>query len=159
MLTPTVVQDERLWEEGRDSLEILDSVRVGTRSGLLPFSRDRMTSNYNRDSLEAYRNGELDLALFYANNSLRLDSMQPEMRRLRSSFSSEMSDEFREKMLHEKILEREMEYMPPDTCLIQQQLPISNPAMLTRRCFRSIRLPLRKHRPLVRHRTSRSPNR
>ena len=115
MLTPTVVQDERLWEEGRDSLEILDSVRVGTRSGLLPFSRDRMTSNYNRDSLEAYRNGELDLALFYANNSLRLDSMQPEMRRLRSSFSSEMSDESWEKTLHEKILEREMEYMPPDT--------------------------------------------
>ena len=58
---------------------------------------------------------ELDLALFYANNSLRLDSMQPEMRRLRSSFSSEMSDESWEKTLHEKILEREMEYMPPDT--------------------------------------------
>ena len=126
MLTPTVVQDERLWEEGRDSLEILDSVRVGTRSGLLPFSRNRMTSNYNRDSLEAYRNGELDLALFYANNSLRLDSRQPEMRRLRSSFSSEMSDEAWERSLHQRILEREMEFMPSNT-LVPEPTPDFDP--------------------------------
>ncbi|MCH2132435.1 MAG: hypothetical protein MK116_01670 [Phycisphaerales bacterium] len=114
MLTPSVVRDETLWEAGRDSLEILDAVRVGARSGLLPFSQTRMTSNYNRDALEAYRNGELDLALFYANNSLRLDSMQPEMHRLRSTFASESTDEAWERGLHQRILDREMEFVPAD---------------------------------------------
>jgi type IV pilus assembly protein PilQ len=115
MLTPTVVRDERLWEAGKDGLEILDSIRVGTRSGLLPFSKTRMTSNYNRDALEAYRNGELDLALFYANSSLRLDSTQPEMHRLRSTFASEATGEAWERSLHERILQREMEFVPADT--------------------------------------------
>mgnify|MGYP001208639268 CR=1 FL=1 len=115
MLTPSIVRDERLWEAGKDGLEILDAVRVGTRSGLLPFSKTRMTSNYNRDALEAYRNGELDLALFYANNSLRLDSTQPEMHRLRSTFASESHDKAWESSIHERILQREMEFIPADT--------------------------------------------
>ena len=115
MLTPSIVRDERLWEAGQDGLEILDAVRVGVRSGLLPFSQTRMTSNYNRDALEAYRNGELDLALFYANNSLRLDSTQPEMHRLRSTFASEATDQAWERSLHERILMREMEFVPPNS--------------------------------------------
>ena len=74
-----------------------------------------MTSNYNRDALEAYRNGELDLALFYANNSLRLDSTQPEMHRLRSAFSSEATDKDWERSLHQRILMREIEFVPANT--------------------------------------------
>ncbi|MEE2907098.1 MAG: hypothetical protein VX527_04615 [Planctomycetota bacterium] len=115
MLTPSIVRDERLWEAGKDGLEILDAVRVGVRSGLLPFSKTRMTANYNRDALEAYRNGELDLALFYANNSLRLDSTQPEMHRLRSTFSSEATDKAWENSLHQRILMRELEFVPANT--------------------------------------------
>ncbi|MDG2423785.1 MAG: hypothetical protein P8M22_07390 [Phycisphaerales bacterium] len=115
MLTPSIVRDERLWEAGKDGLEIMDAVRVGARSGLLPFSQTRMTSNYNRDALEAYRNGELDLALFYANNSLRIDAAQPEMHRLRSTFASEATDKVWEHSLHQRILMREMEFIPPNT--------------------------------------------
>ena len=74
MLTPSIVRDERLWEAGQGRPgDSRCGTRGDARSGLLPFSQTRMTANYNRDALEAYRNGELDLALFYANNSLRLD--------------------------------------------------------------------------------------
>ena len=58
LLTPSIIPDERLWESGKDSLTIIEAVRVGARSGLLPFSRDQITANYNRDALDAYRQAD-----------------------------------------------------------------------------------------------------
>jgi hypothetical protein len=107
LLTPTVVKDERLAEMGQDSLEIMDAVRVGARSGLLPWSREQITANYNRDALEAFRNGELDLALFYADSSLRQNAHQPELRQLRASLTGK-ADSYWERHLSRRIMEREL---------------------------------------------------
>ncbi|MCP4759200.1 MAG: hypothetical protein GY876_07050 [Planctomycetes bacterium] len=114
LLTPTILQDEQLYEMGQDSLEIIDTVRVGVRSGLLPWSRDQMTANYNHDALQAYRNGELDLALFYANASLRQDLGQPEMHRFREQISGQRSSHW-ERDIGRRILLREMDMIPADT--------------------------------------------
>ena len=111
LLTPRVVKDEELYELGQDSLEIIDTVRVGVRSGLLPWSRDKMTANFNRDALEAYRNGELDLALFYANASLRQDLGQPEMHRFREQLTGERTKHW-EKSIGQRILMHEMSVIP-----------------------------------------------
>ncbi|MDP7070063.1 MAG: hypothetical protein QF561_01805 [Phycisphaerales bacterium] len=113
LLTPRIIRDEQLYEMGQDSLEIIDTVRVGVRSGLLPWSRDQMTANYNHDALEAYRNGELDLALFYANASLRQDLGQPEMHRFREQISGARSSHW-EKDIGRRILLREMDLIPAD---------------------------------------------
>ena len=107
LLTPTVVKDERLAEMGTDSLEIMDAVRVGARSGLLPWSREQVTANYNRNALEAFRNGELDLALFYADSSLRQNAHQPELRQLRASLTGK-ADAYWERHLSRRVMEREM---------------------------------------------------
>ena len=105
LLTPSIIPDERLWESGKDSLTIINSVRVGARSGLLPFSRDQITANYNRDALNAYRRGDLDRALYWTNLSLRTSKMQPEMLRLRENISDESESIWERDLLRELLNE------------------------------------------------------
>ena len=105
LLTPSIIPDERLWESGKDSLAIINSVRVGARSGLLPFSRDQITANYNRDALNAYRRGDLDRALYWTNLSLRTSKMQPEMLRLRENISDESESIWERDLLRELLNE------------------------------------------------------
>ena len=105
LLTPSIIPDEQLWESGKDSLAIINSVRVGARSGLLPFSRDQITANYNRDALNAYRRGDLDRALYWTNLSLRTSKMQPEMLRLRENISDESESIWERDLLRELLNE------------------------------------------------------
>ncbi len=105
LLTPSIIPDERLWESGKDSLTIVESVRIGARSGLLPFSRDQITANYNRDALNAYRRGDLDRALYWTNLSLRTSKMQPEMLRLRENISDESESIWERDLLRELLNE------------------------------------------------------
>jgi type IV pilus assembly protein PilQ len=104
LLTPTIVQDERLWEAGRDSLELADAVRIGARAGLLPFSRDQITANYNRDAIDAYRRGRLDEALYWTNLSLRTSGVQPEMIRLRDRIADEEGSAWEEDIVRDLLL-------------------------------------------------------
>ena len=101
LLTPSIVSDEQLWEAGRDSLEIVESIRVGARAGLLPFSHEHITANYNRDALNAYRNGDLEQALYWSNLSLRNSSKQPEMIRLRDQITGERESTWERDLLRE----------------------------------------------------------
>jgi hypothetical protein len=104
LLTPTIIPDERLWESGRDSLEIVESVRVGARAGLLPFSRSKITANYNKDALNAYRVGDLDSALYWSNLSLRSTYEQPEMIRFRERITNEKESVWERDLLRKLIL-------------------------------------------------------
>ncbi len=111
LLTPTIVKDEQLYEIGQESLEIIDTVRMGVRSGLLPWSREQVTANYNRDALNAYRNGELDLAMYYANASLRQDLNQPELHRFQEQLTGDRKKHW-EKSINQRIMTREMNLIP-----------------------------------------------
>ena len=104
LLTPSIVSDEQLWEAGRDSLEIVESIRVGARAGLLPFSHEQITANYNRDALNAYRHGDLEQALYWSNLSLRNASKQPEMIRLRDQITGERESTWERDLLRELLL-------------------------------------------------------
>tara|TARA_B100000959_G_scaffold262505_1_gene301004 strand:- start:2195 stop:3880 length:1686 start_codon:yes stop_codon:yes gene_type:complete len=118
LLTPSIIPDERLWEAGKDSLEIVESVRVGARAGLLPFSKDQITANYNRDALDAYRVGDLDKALYWSNLSLRNTTEQPEMIRLRERITNEQESVW-ERDLIRKLLQREQQTVQISTEEIQ----------------------------------------
>jgi hypothetical protein len=118
LLTPSIIPDEQLWESGKDSLEIVKAVRIGARAGLLPFSHEQITANYNRDALDAYREGELEDALYWSNLSLQTSKMQPEVIRLRERITNEKGslwerDLLRTLMLkeqqHVQILEEEVQ--------------------------------------------------
>ena len=107
LLTPSILPDEQLWEAGKDSLEIVKAVRIGARSGLLPFSQDKITANYNRDALDAYREGDLDSALYWSNLSLRSAVMQPEMIRLREHITNEQKSHWERDLLHDLMLKEQ----------------------------------------------------
>jgi len=104
LLTPSIIPDERLWEAGKDSLKIVESVRVGARAGLLPFSHDQITANYNRDALEAYRQGDLNEALYWSNLSLKNATQQPEMTRLREKITGEQESVWERDLLHQLLI-------------------------------------------------------
>lgn len=114
LLTPTIIPDEQLWEAGKDSLEIVQAVRIGARAGLLPFSHDQITANYNRDALNAYREGELNQALYWSNLSLRASQIQPEMIRLRELITNEQEslwerDHLRKLIIREQQVQAQLE--------------------------------------------------
>ena len=100
LLTPTIIPDDRQWEAGKDSLKLVDAVRVGARAGLLSFSHSKITANYNIDALNAYRQGDLDNALYWSNLSLNNENQQPEMIRLREQITGEQESLWERDLLH-----------------------------------------------------------
>jgi type IV pilus assembly protein PilQ len=89
MITPKIVADDLIAESGRQGIEFVKSLRAGMREGLLPFSREKMSSQQNQSAFEAMNSGNSELAIFHFDNSLRLNPGQPEVRRLRASTAGE----------------------------------------------------------------------
>jgi type IV pilus assembly protein PilQ len=109
LVTPTIIPDKQLWEAGKDSLRLIHSVRVGARAGLLPFSHDQITANYNRDALDAYRKGDLNEALYWSNLSLRTATLQPEMIRLRELITNEKESLWERDLLRDLIAREQLQ--------------------------------------------------
>lgn len=107
LITPSIVKDETLWEMGRDTLSYAESVIVGGRAGLLPFSRTKVTASYNQQATEAFAAGDLDKAHYYINNSLRLDSNQPEMIKFRQHVTG-VRESAHEASVMERVFRRKM---------------------------------------------------
>jgi type IV pilus assembly protein PilQ len=91
LVTPTIVKDEiaKVWSDEANEFE--HAVRIGTREGLLPWSRDTLTTSSNQKAFEAMAKGDRELALFHTENSLRLMPNQPEMVRLRTELNGKGS--------------------------------------------------------------------
>ncbi len=87
LITPSIVHDQLLWDLGNEMAARAEAVQVGARAGLLPFSREKITANYNQDAMSAFRDGKTKRALYYIGNSLRLNPNQPEMISLREQIS------------------------------------------------------------------------
>jgi type IV pilus assembly protein PilQ len=89
MITPKIVADELIDETGRQGKEFVNSLRAGMREGLLPFSREKMSSQSNQNAFEAINSNDFELAMFHFDSSLRLNPNQPEVRRMRSEIAGE----------------------------------------------------------------------
>lgn len=113
LITPTILKDDVLWELGQDSLAMVEAAQVGARHGLLPFSREKITSGYNQMAISAMQEGDTRRAEFFINNSLRLKSDQPEMIRMRQRVTEERSHTH-ERGLLEQILRDHIEHDLPD---------------------------------------------
>ncbi|HED53768.1 MAG TPA: hypothetical protein ENJ00_06165 [Phycisphaerales bacterium] len=77
MVKPTIVNDQILLDEADRALATVDRARTGIRKGLLPWSRDRMTSMYNVEAEKLIREGKYKKALFKVQQSLSLNPAQP----------------------------------------------------------------------------------
>jgi type IV pilus assembly protein PilQ len=93
LITPTIVKDQiaKVWAD--EAEDFAAAVQIGTREGLLPWSRDRLTTAQNQKALEALSKGDKKLALHHVENSLRLSHNQPEIVRLREELKGSGSAE------------------------------------------------------------------
>jgi type IV pilus assembly protein PilQ len=93
LVTPTIVKDQiaKVWAD--EATEFASAVRIGSREGLLPFSRETLTTAQNQRALDALAKGDRALALHHVENSLRLSHNQPEMVRLREELKGRSSAE------------------------------------------------------------------
>lgn len=111
LVTPTIVKDEiaKVWSD--EAREFEHAVRIGAREGLLPWSRDTLTTAQNQKAFEAMGKGDRDLALFHCENSLRLSHNQPEMVRFREDLvgqGSTAQSDFERSMLR-RMIQKQME--------------------------------------------------
>ncbi|MBL8746327.1 MAG: type II secretion system protein GspD [Phycisphaerae bacterium] len=124
LIKPTVMQDKIIVEHGRNAEAWKEAVRVGSREGLLPWSRDRQSARLNLDAERRRNEGDLDGALWSVRRSLELHPMQPDAVRLRDSLVNS-PEAWPERSLLERIInaeasssnestQAEPEFAPPD---------------------------------------------
>ena len=121
LITPTIIHDNVLWAIGDGALGFVDAARVGIRAGLLPFSRDRITANYNNTAMDAFRDGNLRKARHWANTSLNVNKNQPAMIMLREDISGDVEHAF-EGSVMERAIRRELGPLPRDSAGLPHEI-------------------------------------
>lgn len=117
LITPSVVNDNVLLSQGEDARNVIDRVRAGHRQGLLPWSRDRMTSQLNVEAERYWREGDQRKAAWTLSRSLSLNPRQPEALRLRERWTGERelwpSGQHFDWLLSSEINDRHRAIQPP----------------------------------------------
>ena len=108
MIKPTIVNDALLAEHGANATEYSEHVRTGTRSGLLPFSRDRQSMQLNLKADEYARKGEYDRAQWSLRRSLELNPTQPAVVRMLEELE-EKEDRWPTRSLLDRVINGEVE--------------------------------------------------
>lgn len=88
LIKPTIMRDKLVTSMGDEALEWERAVRVGSREGLLPWSRERQSSRLNVEAERLAAEGEVDRALWSLRRSIELHPMQPDAVRLREKLVS-----------------------------------------------------------------------
>ena len=121
LITPSIVHDEALWEIGNEALGYGNALRVGARAGLLPFSREQVTSNYNNKAMAAFRDGDLKRAVHWANTSLNMNPDQPTIIGLREEISGK-SDRTYDNSIMERAIRKELGILPKDKAQLPREM-------------------------------------
>ncbi|MEE2973340.1 MAG: hypothetical protein VX672_09455 [Planctomycetota bacterium] len=108
LITPNIVEDSLIESSGRAGKAFVDSLRAGMREGLLPFSREKMSSRHNQAAFEAKQAGDSDKALYHLDNSLRLNPAQPGVRQLRAELTGSDSGAFYDYDIWNRIMQTQM---------------------------------------------------
>ncbi len=111
MVTPTIMNDEVLIAQGDAATQALDRVRTGTRTGLLPWSRDRMTAKLNVEAERLVQEGDTEKALWKLRRSLNLNPNQPEAIELREDLLGKQ-EHWPSRSILDRVMDREYETSP-----------------------------------------------
>jgi len=115
LITPTITHDQMLTEDGQEALAMGELARIGARSGLLSFSREKMTVAHNTKATMARAAGDIDLALYHIRNSLRLNPHQAEVLAMQQQLTGDIEESY-EKSLLERVMHRGMHHIgDPDS--------------------------------------------
>jgi type IV pilus assembly protein PilQ len=82
LIKPTVMSENVLAKQGDVGMGYYERVRVGSRLGLLPWSRERQSARWNLKAKQAADVGAYEQARYMLRQSLELHPLQPEVLRL-----------------------------------------------------------------------------
>lgn len=89
LITPTILTDTGMADAGSRGRDYVEKVRTGSREGLLPWSRDKMTSKENVEAEKLLAEGKTDAALSKITRSLRKNPMQPDAIKIREQITGQ----------------------------------------------------------------------
>ncbi|MBA4028377.1 MAG: hypothetical protein C0475_04475 [Planctomyces sp.] len=132
-VTPSVVNDRVLTEQGDNAELAADRVRAGTRQGLLPFSRERWTAILNVEAEQAARAGDTDTAMWKIQRSLAMNPAQPDAIEIRERLVGRR-EVWPDRSVFTDIIDRELETRLSDA-------PPPNPALNNIRAIETLSIP------------------
>jgi type IV pilus assembly protein PilQ len=80
LITPSIVNDTALTEDGELARTYVEHMRVGARAGTLPFSRERQVGQLLIEARQLADSGQVDQAIFRVRRALALSPMAPDAR-------------------------------------------------------------------------------
>lgn len=89
LVTPTIVADKALVAQGEQAKGVEDRLRGGTKEKLIPWSREKRTSQLNVEAEQKAREGDYNMALWLVNQSLGLNPQNEDALRLRERILGE----------------------------------------------------------------------
>ncbi len=89
LITPTILTDTGMADAGSRGRDYIDKVRTGSREGLLPWSREKMTSKENVEAEKLLAEGKTDAALLKIQQSLRKNPMQSDAIKIREQITGQ----------------------------------------------------------------------
>ncbi len=114
MITPTILNDQILIEQGERAKELVHNTRAGAREGLLPWSRERQSSQLLIEAERLASQGRTDQALNRVQRSLSLNPNQPEAIGLRTRLMNEQAHwptrSLLNEIIHEEATQRATTY-------------------------------------------------
>jgi len=108
MVTPSLVSDQILLDQAERAQGEIERVMVGTRAGLLPWSREKRSSQLNVKARKFAEEGEYEKALHCVRRSLSLNPRQTDAIALRDRILGKESQTTNRNLLDE-IVEGELE--------------------------------------------------
>ncbi len=87
MIKPTIMNDQNLLSQGEKAVGYAEQVRTGSRQGLLPWSREKQTSQLNVRAEKLAAEGKKDQALYALRRSLELSPAQPDVHRMQEQLT------------------------------------------------------------------------
>lgn len=127
LITPTVVTDTFLAETGDKTHDMIARIRAGTREGLLPFSRERMTAQMLMDARKLAAEGHSDQALWKVNMALSIDPMQQEAIQLKEKLTGKQ-EIWPDRSMLDELLDNDKRAKPGSTSVLPSRPATEEPA-------------------------------
>lgn len=89
LITPSIVSDSILANQGAEGEKYVEAVRTGSREGLLPFSRERQSQQLRVQAEKAFAEGNNAKGEHLLRRSIRLNRSQPDAYMMRESMMPE----------------------------------------------------------------------
>lgn len=91
LITPSIMNDQVLTANGKDAVDYVDRARSGAREGILPWSRDKLTSMKLVEAEKLAAEGHTEKALWKIEQSLSMNPVQPDAIAMRDRLANEKS--------------------------------------------------------------------